>query len=74
MALPKKKSRPITVDERSFRYSISTSSIENESLFRLHLTIQLASEEGRLLKVVGLVTRDAWLDLSEPEKKVQITR
>tara|TARA_B110000967_G_scaffold208492_1_gene260913 strand:+ start:2828 stop:3184 length:357 start_codon:yes stop_codon:yes gene_type:complete len=65
MALPKKKSRPITVDSMDFRYSISTSKIDDDWNFRLNLTIQIASGEGSILKVDGIVTRDVWLDFSE---------
>ncbi|BDD09054.1 hypothetical protein FUAX_14860 [Fulvitalea axinellae] len=65
MSLSKKKSRPITVDGVDFRYSISTSKIDNDWNFRLNLTIQIASGEGSVLTVHGIVTRNFWLDFSE---------
>ncbi len=65
MTLPKKKSRPITVDEMNFRYAISTSRIDDDSNFLLNLTVQTASGEGSLLKIEGMITRDFWLDFSE---------
>lgn len=65
MALPKKKSRPITVNDMNFRYSISTSKIDNDWNFSLNLTIRIASGEGSVLKINGIVTRDVWLDFSE---------
>ena len=58
MALPKKKSRLITVNNIDFRYSISTSKIDIERALRLNLTIQIASGEGSILKADGIVTRD----------------
>ena len=65
MALPKKKSRPITVGSNKYRYIVSTSRIDNDSNFKLNLTVQIAEGEGAILKVIGLLTRDFWLDFSD---------
>ncbi len=68
MALPKKKSRPITVCGVNFRYSISTTKIDDDWSFSLNLTIQIESGDGRILKVDGIVTRDMWLDFLKLDK------
>ena len=62
MALPKKKSRPITVNNEQFRYVISTGKYNENWEFDLNVTVQTATGEGAILKVEGLVTRDFWLD------------
>ena len=66
MTLSKKKSRPITVDEKDFRYIISLSKLDDDRNFSLNVTIQIASGKGAALLVRGLVTRDFWLDFSDP--------
>ncbi len=62
MALPKKKSRLLTVNNDEFRYVISTGKYNENWEFNLNITVQLATGEGAKLKVEGLVTRDFWLD------------
>lgn len=62
MSLPKKKSRPITVNNENFRYIISTGKYDEDWNFDLNVTVQIAHGEGSILKVEGLVTRDFWLD------------
>ena len=69
MALPKKKSRLITLNNKSFRYIISTGKPDEDWNFNLNLTIQDSSGEGNLLKVEGLITRDFWLDFPNSTKK-----
>lgn len=63
MALPKKKSRAITVNNEEYRYIISTGKYDENWSFNLNVTIQIAEGEGNVLKVEGLVTRDYWLDV-----------
>lgn len=48
-----------------YRYSISTSKVDESGNFQLNLIIQIESGEGSMLKVEGIVTRDVWLDFSE---------
>ena len=62
MALPKKKSRLIDVNNEKYRYVISTGKYNENWEFDLNITVQLATGEGSKLKVKGLVTRDYWLD------------
>jgi hypothetical protein len=62
MALPKKKSRPITVNGEDFRYVVSTGKYDDNWDFNLNITIQIAHGKGNILKIEGLVTRDFWLD------------
>lgn len=62
MAFLNKKSRPINVENEDFRYVLSTGKPDEEWNFNLNLTVQDASGQGQVLKVVGLVTRDFWLD------------
>jgi len=62
MALPKKKSRPITVNNENFRYIISTEKYNTDWTFNLNITVQIAEGQGNILKIEGLVTRDFWLD------------
>ena len=68
MALPKKKSRPITVNDNDYRYAISTTQIDDNWNFSLNLTVQSAKGEGSILKIDGLVTRDVWLDFPNLKK------
>ena len=68
MALPNKKSRPITVNNLDFRYIISTTQIDEDWNFNLNLTVQLAKGNGSILKLKGLVTRDVWLDFPDLNK------
>ncbi|MDT0559555.1 hypothetical protein RM697_12900 [Ichthyenterobacterium sp. W332] len=62
MALPKKKSRLITVNNEKYRYVISAGKYNENWEFDLNITVQLATGEGCKLKVKGLITRDYWLD------------
>ncbi len=61
MALPSKKSRPISVNDIAFRYIISLGK-NTPTKFKLNVTIQEATGVGKILKIQGLVTRDFWLD------------
>jgi len=62
MALPKKKSRLINVNNEKYRYVISTGKYNENWEFDLNIIVQLATGEGCKLKVNGLITRDYWLD------------
>ena len=64
MALPKNKSRNITVDENHYKYSISTSKKENYN-FDFNVTVQSSEHNGSKLLIKGLVTRNYWLDFSD---------
>lgn len=68
MALNKKNSRRIVVDEEVFRYKVSATSPDNDRNFRLNVTLQREAGGSRL-EVRGLITRDFWLDISEPGVK-----
>lgn len=65
MALNKKNSRKIVVDGESYRYSVSATSPDADWNFRLNVTLQ-REDGGSRLEVRGLVTRDFWLDISNP--------
>lgn len=62
MSLPKKKSRSLTVNNQQFRYVISCGKYDENWIFGLNVTVQIAHGEGSKLKVTGMVTRDFWLD------------
>ena len=64
MALPKNKSRKISVAGNEFRYVISISWKENGN-FYFNITIQSEIHNGSKLLLKGLVTRDFWLDFSD---------
>lgn len=68
MALNKKNSRRIVVDEETFRYKVSATSPDEDGHFHLNVTLQREAG-GSQLQVRGLVTRDFWLDISEPGVK-----
>ncbi len=68
MALNKKNSRRIVVDEEVFRYRVSATSPDDDKNFRLNVTVQCEAGRSRL-EVRGLITRDFWLDISEPDVK-----
>jgi len=70
MSLPKIKSRPITVNDIDFRYIISTSLIDDDCNYKLNVIIQIAEGDGAALAVKGLVTRDSWLDFSDPPRNM----
>jgi len=70
MSLPKKKSRPILIDDIDYRYIISTSLIDDDWNFKLNVTVQISEGEGSALCVKGLVTRDFWLDFSDPPRSM----
>ncbi len=65
MALIKKKSRGITVNQNRYRYQISSTKIDHAGNYSLNLTVQVDDGFGSVLKVLGLLTRDYWLDFSE---------
>jgi hypothetical protein len=65
MTLPKKGSRSIEVDGVPLRYVVSMSKAAEAGLFRINITVQSATGRGRLLRALGLVTRDRWLDFPE---------
>lgn len=69
MALSKKNSRQIVVDGDTFRYKVSATSPDEDRSFRLNVTLQREAGGSRL-EVLGLVTRDFWLDISKPGVKV----
>lgn len=71
MAIPKNKSRNITVDQIHYRYAISISWKEDAS-FDFNITVQSSEHNGSKLLLKGLVTRDFWLDFSDKvhEEKV----
>tara|TARA_R110002096_G_scaffold53074_1_gene137980 strand:- start:150 stop:494 length:345 start_codon:yes stop_codon:yes gene_type:complete len=68
MALNKKSSRRIVVDEETFRYKVSATRLDEDRKFQLNVTIQ-RDAGGSRLEVRGLITRDFWLDISEPGVK-----
>tara|TARA_R110002095_G_C4121928_1_gene226488 strand:+ start:312 stop:656 length:345 start_codon:yes stop_codon:yes gene_type:complete len=68
MALNKKSSRRIVVDGDIFRYKISATSPDVDRNFHLNVTVQRKAG-GSGLEVRGLITRDFWLDISEPGVK-----
>lgn len=65
MALTKKKSRPIVVNDECYRFQISTTKVDKDWNFTLNLTIQHEEKKGSVLQIKGLVTRDFWLMFSE---------
>ena len=65
MTLTIKKSRPIIVDDVSYRYQVSTTLLDNNWNFTLNLTVQSELDKGCFLQTKGLVTRDCWLDISD---------
>ncbi|WP_144394614.1 hypothetical protein [Pleionea sediminis] len=64
MALPKNKSRRISVDDIDYRYAISIS-WKDDGNFDFNVTVQNESSNGSKLLLKGLVTRDFWLDFSD---------
>ncbi|MYM60034.1 hypothetical protein GTG28_12445 [Vibrio sp. OCN044] len=64
MALPKSKSRKISLENIYYRYSVSVSSKDNGE-FDLNITVQNEAANGSKLTLKGLVTRNFWLDFSE---------
>jgi len=68
MALNKKSSRRIVVDEETFRYKVSATRPDEDGKFQLNVTIQ-RDAGGSRLEVRGLFTRNFWLDISEPGVK-----
>ena len=71
MSLSKKKSRPIKVDNLDYRYIISTTRIDEDSNYKLNVTIQIAEGQGAVLSIKGLVTRDFWLDFSDVPRNIE---
>lgn len=68
MSLNRKHSRRIVVDEESYRFKVSKTSIDKDGNYRLNLTVQREAEGARL-EVRGLLSRDFWLDISDPGDK-----
>ena len=68
MAFPKKKSRKITVDDNQYRYVVSSSKNSDSAWCKLTILVELEGQNGSVLRVVGLRSRDPWLDLSEGVK------
>jgi len=62
MSLPRKKSRKIHVNGEDFRYIISKSKTDEDSLFMINITVQNEAGNGSKLLVSGITTRDYWLD------------
>ena len=62
MTLAKKKSRAIEVNGVSYRYQVSTTRMDGNGNFSLNVTVQLEQGVRQVLKVVGLITRNDWLD------------
>ncbi|MFK7765661.1 MAG: hypothetical protein AB8B55_00360 [Mariniblastus sp.] len=62
MALSKKKSRPITVDELGYRFQVSISKIDNDNNYQLNITAESDKGDGSVLVANGLLTRDFWAD------------
>lgn len=67
MTLPRRDSRRIEVEQVRYRYAISTSAVGRDGDFALNLTIQVESGDGCILKIMGLSTRDPWLDFPKLE-------
>ena len=63
MAFSKRNSRAITVDQVRFRYCVSLGADDSDQNFPLNITVQAADGNGAKLRVIGLSTRDVWLDL-----------
>lgn len=68
MALNRKNSRRIVVGEEAYRYKVSATSPDENRNYRLNVTLQREAGGSRL-EVRGLVTRDFWLDISQPGEK-----
>ena len=68
MTLTTKKSRPITIDGMEYRYQVSTTRMTEDWSFSLNLTVQNFELKGSVLQVMGLITRDFWLDFSDGPK------
>lgn len=65
MALPKKKSRSITVEGKTYRYIVSKGQNLGGDVFPLNVTVQHQKGIGAKLTASGLTTRDFWLDISD---------
>jgi len=68
LTLTVKKSRPIKIDGEDYRYTISTTRVDNDWNFTLNITVQKWNPPRGILEVKGLVTRDFWLDISDGAK------
>ena len=64
MALPKNKSRLISVDNEDFRYVISIS-WQGSGNYHFNVTVQHEEMNGSKLLLQGLVSRNFWLDFSD---------
>ena len=63
MALSKRNSRPIVVDGQHFRYCVSLGPSDSSSNFPLNVTVQSENGVGAKLCIMGLNTRDFWVDM-----------
>ena len=70
MALNKKNSRRIVVEGDAFRYTVSATRPDDDRNFHLNVTLQREAGGSRL-EVRGLVTRDYWLDISNPGERAR---
>lgn len=70
MTLNKKNSRRIVVDGNAYRYKVSATRPDEDWNFNLNVTLQ-SEDGGARLVVRGLVTRDFWLDISNPGMKTE---
>lgn len=65
MALPKKKSRSISIDGDIFQYAISRSKSSDDGKFNLTVTVKNKRSIGACLIAKGLQTRDFGLDFGD---------
>ena len=65
MAFSKRNSRPITIDGNRYRYCVSLGPQDGDHNFTLNITVQADSGEGSKLRVVGLETREFWVDFPD---------
>lgn len=65
MAMNKKGSRHISVNGIKFRYKYSSSQHDGDWNFEVKITVQHEMGTGAYLQIVGLITRDYWLDFPE---------
>lgn len=68
MALPKKRSRKISIDGEQFQYFISRSKVINDGAFHLTVTVQNKNSNGTYLIAKGIQTRDFWLDFGDVQR------
>jgi hypothetical protein len=68
MALPKKKSRTISIDGELYQYAISRSKALEDYKFNLTVTVKNKISNGACLIARGIQTRDFWLDFPDSSK------